>query len=139
MAKEIDPKTVSQEAQNEIMKKQQAIIRQYQKLLSQGQNMQKLQNFLLSQKPVGSAAYLELSPVLQEVVLKLNLSSIEILIKNEKNFFKKLRLKIAVFATKKMANAGKAKKQMEKEKAKKKKEKEEAKKQTNKTKKGKKS
>ena len=126
MAKQIDPKMVGQDVQNEIAKKQQAIIRQYQKPLSQGQNMQKLQNFVMSQKTVGSAAYLELSPMLQEVVMKLNLSSIEILMKNEKNVFKKFRYKIAIFATKKMADAGKAKKELAKEKEKKKQEKAQA-------------
>jgi len=120
MAKQIDPKMVAQDVQNEIMKKQQAIIRQYQKPLSQGQNQQKLQNFVMSQKAIGSAAYLELPPLLQEVVTKLNLSSIEILMKNEKNIFKKFRYKIALFATKKMADAGKAKKELAKEKEKKK-------------------
>jgi len=127
MAKQIDPKSVGQDVQNEIAKRQQAIIRQYQKPLSQGQNMQKLQNFVMSQKAIGSAAYLELPPLLQEVVMKLNLSSIEILTKYEKNPFKKLRYKIAMFATKKMAEAGKAKKQLNKEKEKKKQEKAEAK------------
>jgi len=119
MAKQIDPKQISSQVQNEIMKKQQAIIRQYQKPLSQGQNQMKLQNFITSGKQIGSSAYLELSPMLQEVVMKLNLSSIEILAKNEKNPFKKLRFKIALFATKKMAQAGKAKKQLQKEKEKK--------------------
>lgn len=117
MAKTIDPKLIAQDVQNEIAKKHQAIIRQYQKPLQQGQNMQKLQNFIMSQKAIGSSAYLELSPILQEVVMKLNLSSIEIMIKNEKNWFKKIRYQIALFATKKMADAGKAKKQIEKEKA----------------------
>jgi hypothetical protein len=102
------------------MKKQQAIIRQFQKPLSQGQNQQKLQDFIMSGKPIGSSAYLELSPMLQEVVMKLNLSSIEILAKNEKNPFKKLRFKVALFATKKMADAGKAKKELQKNKDKKK-------------------
>jgi len=128
MAKQFDSKSIGQDVQNEIMKKQQAIIRQYQKPLSQGQNMQKLQNFIMSQKAPGSAAYLELSPMLQEVVMKLNLSSIEIMIKNEKNWFKKIRLQIAMFATKKMADAGKAKKKLDKDKAAKKQAKTETKK-----------
>jgi len=123
MAKHIDPKQISSDVQNEIMRKQQAIIRQYEKPLKQGQNHLKLQNFISSGKPIGSSAYLELSPMLQEVVMKLNLSSIEILVKNEKNPFKKLRLKLAMYATKKMADAGKAKKELQKDKEKKKQEK----------------
>ena len=115
MNRQLNPKTIKPDVQNEITKKQQAIIRQYQHPLSQGQNMQKLQNFIASAKPVGSAAYFELPPTLQEIVLKLNLSSIEILIKNEKNPFKKLRFKLAMFATKKMADTGKAKKRLKKE------------------------
>lgn len=122
MANQIDPKLINQNVQNEIAKKQQSIIRQYQKLLSQGQNMQKLQNFMMLQKPIGSAAYLELPKFLQEIVVKLNLSSLEIIIKNEKNFFKKIRYKIAMFATKKMAEAGDAKKKLNKMKEKKQKE-----------------
>ncbi|MDR0303742.1 MAG: hypothetical protein LBH98_03100 [Chitinispirillales bacterium] len=132
MAAQIDQKLISQNVQNEMAKKQQAIIRQYQKPLSMGKNMKLLQDFLMSQKTVGSAAYLELSPILQEIVLKLNLSSIEILVKNEKNPFKKLRYKIAIFATKKMASARKAKGQLDKEKARKKQTKIEAKKQKDK-------
>jgi hypothetical protein len=115
MNKPIDPKSIKQEVQNEIAKKQQAIIRQYQYPLSQGQNMQKLQSYIMSSKPVGSAAYLELPPILQEIALKLNLSSIEILMNNETNPFKKLRYKLAMFATKKMSSAGKSKKQLQKE------------------------
>lgn len=135
MAKQIDPKSIGQNVQNEIAKKQQSIIRQYQKPLSMGRNMKLLQDFLMSGKPVGSAVYLELPPVLQEIVLKLNLSSIDILVKNEKNPFKKLRYKIAGFATKKMADTGKVKKQADKEKEKKKQMKIEAKKQKEKEKK----
>jgi hypothetical protein len=119
MATQIDPKSIGQDVQNEIAKKQQAIVRQYQKPLSMGKNMKLLQDFLMSGKAVGSASYLELSPILQEIVMKLNLSSIEILARNEKNFFKKLRYKIAMFATRKMADAGKTRKQMDKEKARK--------------------
>ena len=123
MAKSIDPKLISADIQNEIMRKQQSIIRQYEKPLKQGQNHLKLQNFISSGKPIGSSAYLELPPILQEVVMKLNTSSIEILTKNEKNPFKKLRLKLAMYATQKMADAGKAKKELQKEKEKKKQEK----------------
>jgi len=128
MAAQIDKKLINQNVQNEIAKKQQSIMRQYQKPLSMGKNMKLLQDFLGSQKPVGSAAYLELPPILQEIVLKLYLSSIDILIKNEKNIFRKLRYKIMGFATKKMASAGKTKLLIDKEKAKKQREKIEAKK-----------
>jgi hypothetical protein len=93
----------------------------------------------MSQKAIGSAAYLELSPLLQEIVVKLNISSLEIIMKNEKNFFKKIRYQIAMFATKKMAEAGDAKKKLNKMKEKKqqakldaKKEKEQKQKQTKK-------
>lgn len=128
MAAQLDKKLVNQNVQNEMARKQQSIMRQYQKPLSMGKNMKLLQDYLVSQKPVGSAAYLELPTILQEIVLKLNLSSIDILIKNEKNIFRKLRYKIMGFATKKMASAGKAKLLLDKEKAKKKQEKIESKK-----------
>jgi len=134
MAAQTDNKSISQSVQNEIAKKQQSIMRQYQKPLSMGKNMKLLQDFLISQKPVGSAAYLELPQILQEIVLKLYLSSIDILVKNEKNIFKKFRYKIMSFATKKMASAGKTKLMIDKEKAKKKQEKTEAKKQKEKDK-----
>jgi hypothetical protein len=120
MAEQIDPKQLNQNVRNEMAKKQQSIMRQYQKPLSMGKNMKLMQDFLASQKPVGSAAYLELPPILQEVILKMNLSSIEVLVNNEKNPFKKLRYKLMSFATKKMAQAGKTKLQIDKEKAKKK-------------------
>jgi hypothetical protein len=89
---------------------------------------------LTSGKPIGSARYLELPPILQEVAMKLSLASIDILYKNEKNPFKKLRYKIAAFATKKFAMAGKQKAELKKEKEKKKAQKEAAKKEKEKNK-----
>jgi len=114
MANMINAMNMGREIQEEIAKKQQAIARQYQKILTQGQNMNKLQTFMTSGKPVGSAAYLELPPILQEIATKLTLSSLEIIIKRERNIFKKFRYKIAHFAIRKIVSSSRNKKKKDK-------------------------
>ena len=94
MARAIEQNQLSQEMQREISRKQQQIIQRYQKRLGAkaGQSSKKmleLQSFLESGKQVGSSQFLKWSPVVQEVVVQLNLSGIEIMRKHTKNPFKK--------------------------------------------------
>lgn len=72
----------------EIFNKQQQIQRLYQKRLS-GKNMNALQQFANSGKHPGSSEFFKLHPMVQEVVIKLNMASIEVMSKNTMNPLKK--------------------------------------------------
>lgn len=73
----------------EITAKQQQIQRVYQKRLS-GKNMNALVQFANSGKHPGSSEFYKLHPMVQEVVIKLNTASIEVMSKNTINPFKKM-------------------------------------------------
>ncbi|MGM0443145.1 MAG: hypothetical protein ACQEQV_03065 [Fibrobacterota bacterium] len=72
----------------ELFKKQQRIQQLYQKRLS-GKNIKALNTFLSSGKQPGSAEFFKLAPLVQEVVLRLNLTSIEVMGKYTVNPIKK--------------------------------------------------
>lgn len=72
----------------EITARQQQIQRVYQKRLS-GKNMNALVQFANSGKHPGSSEFFKLHPMVQEVVIKLNTASLEVMSKNTMNPFKK--------------------------------------------------
>lgn len=73
----------------EITAKQQQIQRVYQKRLS-GKNMNALIQFANSGKHPGSSEFYKLHPMVQEVVIKLNTASIEVMSRNTINPLKKM-------------------------------------------------
>lgn len=73
----------------EIGARQQQIHRVYQKRLS-GKNMNALMQFANSGKHPGSSEFYKLHPMVQEVVIKLNMVSIEVMSKNTVNPLKKV-------------------------------------------------
>ena len=99
----------NQAMQQEIERKQRQIIQRYQKRLNQ-KKMLELQNFIQSGKQVGSSHFLKLSPVVQEVVLKLNLSGVDIMAKNTKNPIRKVQFALSKTMMKKLESAPRGKK-----------------------------
>lgn len=114
MARTIEADQLSQDVQREVARKQQQIIQRYQKRLgakagASSKKMVELQTFLESGKQVGSSHFLKLSPVVQEVVIQLNLSGIEIMRKHTKNPFKKAQLWLSNFMIKRLVPSMKKK------------------------------
>ncbi|ERP31462.1 hypothetical protein [Chitinivibrio alkaliphilus] len=81
-------RTNKQDMHRELFKKQQQVQQVYQKRLS-GKNINALNTFLSSGKQPGSAEFFKLHPLVQEVVLKLNLTSIDVMAKHTRNPIKK--------------------------------------------------
>ena len=109
MANKQAKELLNQEMQREVARKQQQIIQRYRKRLN-GKKMTDLQNFVESGKQVGSSHFLKLNPVVQEVVLQLNLSGLEVMSKHNKNPFRKLQIMFSRFMMKRMKPSGKKKK-----------------------------
>ncbi len=103
----------SQDLQREIMKSQEKIISMYRKRLTP-KFQQELQKFAQSGKQIGSSEYFKLSPLVREIMFKLNMANLDILSKNTKNPLKKLQLWIARVATNKIAAATPPKKKTDK-------------------------
>jgi hypothetical protein len=89
------------EVQKEIRVKQEKQLKRLMKLLS-GSDRKALTKFLQSGQAPGSKAYKSLKPNLQRGVLKLNITSIEIMINHARNPFSKFRFKMAKFSYEKM-------------------------------------
>ncbi len=86
----------------EIFNKQQQIQKVYQKRLS-GKNMNALTQFANSGKQPGSSDFYKLHPMVQEVVLKLNMSGVEVMQKNTINPLKKMLFGLQMFMFKRLA------------------------------------
>jgi len=85
------------EVQKEIQKKQEKQLKSALKLIS-GSDQKALTAFLQSGQAPGSKAFKALKPNVQKIVLKLNITSIEIVMANTRNPLTKLRFKIAKFS-----------------------------------------
>jgi len=104
----------SQDVQRELMKSQEKIIAMYRKRLTP-KFQQELQKFAQSGKQIGSSEYFKLSPLVREIMYKLNMANLDILSKHAKNPLKKIQLWIARLATKKIAAATPKKKDPKKD------------------------
>lgn len=85
------------EIQKEIQSQQKKQLKRTMKLLS-GSERKALTEFLQSGQAPGSKAFRNLKSNVQKSVLKLNLTSIEIMIKRVRNPFSRLRYKMAKFS-----------------------------------------
>ncbi len=83
--------------QKEIRTKQEKQLKNILKMLS-GSDRKALTAFLQSGQAPGSKAFKNLKPNVQKYVLKLNMTSIEILIRNTRNPITKWRFKMARFS-----------------------------------------
>jgi hypothetical protein len=115
MAKQ--PKLPDMEVQKEIQKAQEKILRAYKKRLTQ-KDLINLNQFVSSGLAPGSKEFQKLRPALKEVIIKLNVSGLEIMQKATKNPFQKLRYAIAKSATRKIPVMDKKKKTKTKKKKK---------------------
>jgi len=113
MAKQ--PKMPSMEIQKEIQKSQEKILRAYKKRLTQKDLIQ-LNDFITSGNAPGSKEFQKLRPALKEVIIKLNVSGLEIMQKSTKNPFQKIRYALAKTATKRIPIMDKEKKKKKKKK-----------------------
>jgi hypothetical protein len=93
----------------ELFKKQQQVQQIYQKRLS-GKRINSLNNFLSSGKQPGSSEFFRLHPLVQEVVLKLNITSIDVMAKHTKNPVKKAIFFLQKAMLKRLAKSKKKKK-----------------------------
>jgi hypothetical protein len=91
----------------EIQSRQEKQLKRVQKLLS-GSDRRALNEFLQSGQAPGSKAFKNLKANVQKSVLKLNITSIEIIIKRARNPFSRLRYKIAKISYEKMLKATEA-------------------------------
>lgn len=89
------------EIAKEIKTRQEKQLKRTLKLFS-GSDRRALTEFLQSGQAPGSKAFKNLKPNVQKSVLKLNLTSIEIIIKRSRNPFTKIRYKIAGLSYEKM-------------------------------------
>lgn len=113
MAKQ--PKLPSMEVQKEIQKSQEKVLRAYKKRLTQ-KDMVNLNDFVSSGLAPGSKEFQKLRPALKEVIIKLNVSGLDIMLKHTKNPFQKIRYAMAKSATSKIPILDKKKKKKEKKK-----------------------
>jgi hypothetical protein len=103
------------ETSREIMKKQQKILAYYQKSLS-GKNLKALQTFASSGKQPGGSEFFALDKKVQEAVIKLNMSGLDVMIKNAKGPVKKIQFWLAKTMTQKLATEKKSRKNKKKKK-----------------------
>ncbi|MDC7231672.1 MAG: hypothetical protein PQJ58_00445 [Spirochaetales bacterium] len=92
---------ISPEIQKEIQARQEKQLKKTLKLFS-GSDRKALTGFLQSGQAPGSKEFKTLKPNVQKSVLKLNLISIEIMIKKVRNPFSRFRLKLAKLSYEKM-------------------------------------
>lgn len=92
------------EVMKEIQSKQEKQLKRIQKLLS-GSDRRALNDFLQSGQAPGSKGFKSLKANVQKSVLKLNLTSIEIIIKRARNPFSKFRYKLAKLSYENMLKA----------------------------------
>ncbi len=92
------------EVMKEIQARQEKQLKRIQKLLS-GSDRRALNEFLQSGQAPGSKAFKSLKSNVQKSVLKLNLTSIEIMIKRVRNPLTKFRFKIAKLSYENMLKA----------------------------------
>jgi len=111
MAKQ--PKLPDMAVQKEIQKSQEKILRAYKKRLTQ-KDLKNLNDFITSGLAPGSKEFQKLRPALKEVIIKLNVSGLEIMQKSTKNPFQKIRFAIAKTATKRIPVMDKKKKKKKK-------------------------
>lgn len=97
------------EIQKEIQKAQEKILRAYKKRLTQ-KDLIGLNEFITNGHAPGSKEFQKLRPALKEVIIKLNVSGLEIMLKSTKNPFQKIRYAIARTATKRIPIMDKPKK-----------------------------
>lgn len=107
------PKMPSMEIQKEIQKSQEKILRAYKKRLTQ-KDLKNLNDFITSGHAPGSKEFQKLRPALREVIIKLNVSGLEIMQKSTKNPFQKIRYAFAKSATKGIPVMDKKKKKKKK-------------------------
>jgi len=111
MAKQ--PKLPDMAVQKEIQKSQEKILRAYKKRLTQ-KDLINLNTFISSGLAPGSKEFQKLRPALKEVIIKLNVSGLEIMQRSTKNPFQKIRFAIAKTATKRIPVMDKKKKSKKK-------------------------
>ena len=99
--------------QKEIQKSQEKILRAYKKRLNQ-KDLKNLNDFVTSGLTPGSKEFQKLRPALKEVIIRLNVSGLEIMQKSTKNPFQKIRYAIAKSATKRIPTMDKKKKKKKK-------------------------
>ncbi len=92
------------EVQKEITRRQEKQLKVILKQLS-GSDRKSLSEFLRSGQAPGSKAYKALKPNVQKSVLKLNLSSFEIILKRTRNPFTKFRVRMAKISYESMLKA----------------------------------
>lgn len=95
---------IKPEVMKEIRGKQEKQLKRIQKLLS-GSDRKALNAFLQSGQAPGSKAFKGLKPTVQKSVLRLNLTSIGIIIKAPGNPFTRFRYKLAKLSYEKMLKA----------------------------------
>lgn len=104
--------------QRELMKGQEKVIGMYRKRLTpKFQN--ELQAFAQSGKQIGSSDFFKLSPLVREIMVKMNTVSVDVMLKNTSNPFKKLQLWIGKVAVQKLATIDPKKKKSKKKSKKK--------------------
>ncbi len=109
------PKLPDMAVQKEIQKSQEKILRAYKKRLNQ-KDLKNLNDFITSGYAPGSKEFQILRPALKEVIIKLNVSGLEIMLRSTKNPFQKIRYSIAKTATKRIPVMDKKKKKKKKKK-----------------------
>ncbi|MDC7220014.1 MAG: hypothetical protein PQJ59_08745 [Spirochaetales bacterium] len=95
---------VKPEVQKEIQKLQEKQLKRTMKLLS-GSDKKSLTTFLQSGSTPGSKDFRALKPNVQRGVIKLNLTSVDVMLKRGKNPISKMRLKLAKFSYERMLKA----------------------------------
>ncbi len=111
MAKQ--PKLPDMAVQKEIQKSQEKILRAYKKRLTP-KDLKNLNDFVSAGLAPGSKEFQKLRPALKEVIIKLNVSGLEIMQSSTKNPFQKIRFSIAKIATKRIPTMDKKKKSKKK-------------------------
>ena len=110
---------ISPELNRALMKGQEKVLAPYRKRLNT-KHQQELQTFAMSGKAVGSSEFFKLTPLVREIVVKMNVVNLEIVGANTKNPFKKAQVWIGKQATIRLSavDSKKKKRKAEKKKAK---------------------
>ncbi len=100
---------VDNDLQRELMRGQEKVIAMYRKRLTP-KFQKELQDFAQSGKQIGSSDFFKLSPLVREIMVKMNTVNVDTMIKSTKNPFKKLQYWIGKVAIKQLANVDPKKK-----------------------------
>jgi len=108
---------VNNDLQRELMRGQEKVIAMYRKRLTP-KFQKELQDFAQSGKQIGSSDFFKLSPLVREVMVKMNTANVDTMIQSTKNPFKKLQYWIGKIAITQLSNVDPKKKKKKKKKGK---------------------